>query len=363
MVGLFEFFWELIPSDWGLGSSKRPEKWVFVVANDETIVLARPLGLLHNHFPFYALEYEIEGYNTVKRPLSEIVAPMSDTIDWLFNSHMYNVRATLNNQLIVDPSKVYVQDFLNGEPGLLARLKPEAYGTDPRSAVHQLTLTDVTQNNMRDLSAVAEMVQRTTGANDAIMGAVNPTATRRTATETRSSTTFGINRLKTSAEYFSATGFTQLAQDMVQTTQQEYDVQKMIRIAGPLVNQQAQRYISVGPEMISGFYDFVPIDGTLPVDRFAMAALWKDLMAQMKQFPEIGMTYDVSKIFGYVAHLAGLRNLDQFKIQPTAQSEIDAGVQAGNLIPVKEISNAAQYPGGLERTTQPSQVAGMGGTL
>jgi hypothetical protein len=57
--GVLEFAWELIPADWGLGSGKVPEKWVFTVGNDAVIIGAQPLGYYHNKFPFQVLEYEI----------------------------------------------------------------------------------------------------------------------------------------------------------------------------------------------------------------------------------------------------------------------------------------------------------------
>lgn len=73
--------------------------------------------------------------------------------------------------------------------------------------------------------------------------------------------------------------------------------------------------MQITPESITGFYDFVPVDGTLPVDRFAQANLWKELLMQMSRVPQVMSQYDLGKIFGWVASLAGLKNINQFKIQ------------------------------------------------
>jgi hypothetical protein len=91
---------------------------------------------------------------------------------------------------------------------------------------------------------------------------------------------FGVNRLKTMAEFISATGFSDHAQRLVQNTQQYYSGEQKYKIAGGLLdgmnNGAKQNFLSVNPTSISGFFDFVPVDGTLPVDRLALANLWKE---------------------------------------------------------------------------------------
>jgi hypothetical protein len=89
---------------------------------------------------------------------------------------------------------------------------------------------------------------------------------------------------------------------------------KMFKVAGSLF-MDAQPYMKITPESIAGFYDYIPVDGTMPVDRYAMAALWQQLMGQMAQMPDVLMQYDFGRIFTYVAQLAGVKNLSQFKVQ------------------------------------------------
>jgi hypothetical protein len=38
------------------------------------------------------------------------------------------------------------------------------------------------------------------------------------------------------------------------------------------------------------------VDGTLPVDRFAQANLWKEILAGMRTMPEIAQQYDMGRI-------------------------------------------------------------------
>jgi hypothetical protein len=208
---------------------------------------------------------------------------------------------------------------------------------------------------------VADIIHRITGANDTIMGMVNAGG-RKTATEVRTSSTFGVNRLKTNAEYFSAQGWSLLGQTFVQNSQQKMDVNKMYRIAGNLM-QRANRFVNVTPESISGFYDFVPVDGTLPVDRFAMATVWNQIMAQMRTAPSLMMQYDLGAIFAHVASLAGVKNLNSFRFKVVPDEQALQAAQVGNALPMKGQQGGRSSGGGPSASTGipgAAQLQGMG---
>lgn len=329
---LIEMVIELIPSEWELGSGSFPEKWLFTTCGGRNgiIIGARPLGCQHDRFPYAIQMYEVNGYDISSRGMLEIIKPLNDVLNWLINSHMYNVRQAINNQFLVDPSRVQMTDLTDGEPGKLIRLRPEAYGTDVRTILTQLPVVDITGGNLTNMQLIAEIIQRVSGATDNIQGMVNAGG-RKTATEVRTSSSFSINRLRTNAEYFSATGWGPLAAMMLQNTQQMYDQEQMFRIAGDLLNQQTN--VMVTPELIQGFYDFVPVDGTLPIDRFAQANLWKEILLGMAKMPQLAMQYDLAGIFSWMAQLAGLKNVTQFKIKVQPDAMIAAQMQAGNIVP------------------------------
>lgn len=353
----YECHIEIIPDEWGLGKSTYPEKWVFTCTQDFSVLLgASPLGALHCMFPFQVLPLEMEGYGLTTRGMPETLQPIQDTLDWLINTHFYNVRATLNNNFLVDPSRVVMKDVLDPRPGKIWRLKPSAYGTDPRMAVHQLITTDVTQNNLRDLQVMMGFGERALGVNDQLMGMLN-TGGRKTATEIRTSTSFGVNRLKTIAEWFSAVGFDPLSQMLVKNSQQYYNQDMKFRIAGSLVQQAGQAFINVNPETIAGGYSFVAVDGTLPVDRYAQANLWRELLAQMRNFPAIMGQFDLARIFEWVAQISGLKNINQFRVQIGSPEMLAQQALQGNVVPIGGGSGAAAGPGGFP---QPKQISGNG---
>lgn len=330
-IELEEMTIELVPRDWGLGNSPYPEKWVFVLGNSEVLLCCMPLGAYHGEFEFSILEYEIEPYALNARSLLEIVDPLNQILTWLFNSHMYNVRKVVNDQLIIDPSRVVMKDFTDPDSGRLIRLKPEAYGTDPKATYSQLAVQDITRTHVGDAQSVMELMQRVLGVTDNVMGMVNPGG-RKTATEVRTSSTFGVNRLKTNAEYMSAMGFTPWARRMLQNTQQRYSGEELYRIAGTAVQDASQ--ILVTPEMIAGEYQFTPVDGTMPIDRFAQANLWKEIMVAAQRMPQLAMSLDWMKMMGYVAQISGVKNFDSFKINVVPDEAIGNAVAAGNSVPI-----------------------------
>jgi hypothetical protein len=231
-------------------------------------------------------------------------------------------------------------------------------------AVHQLQVVDVTQNHLSDLQRMYGMGERTMGVNDQIMGMLS-TGGRKTATEVRTSTSFGVNRLKTVAEYFSATGFDPLSQMMLQNTQQYYDAMQKFRIAGDLTNTAGLGFIQVDPQTIQGAYNFVPVDGSLPIDRYAQANLWKEILFGLKQMPEIALQYDTARIFEWVAQLAGLKNITQFKLQVQPDPMLLNMAKLGNIIPMggrKPGGAGTKPPAGGGQVSEPAQIGGMGQT-
>ena len=358
ILPIYECVIELVPDLWGLGKSKLPEKWVFTVTvGFEVVIGAQPLGALHDKFPYVVMELEPEGYALTSRGIPEILEPIENTANWLLNSHFYNVRKTLNDQFIGDPSRMVMKDFKSDEPGRMIRLKPSAYGTDVRTVLQQLPVTDVTRSHIVDMDKMFEIGSRVSGVSDSLMGVLNQKG-RKTATEVRTSSTFGINRLKTTSEFFSAMGFSPMSQMMVQNSQQYYDAEMKFRIVGDLAEEAGPNFVEVNADMLQGFYDFVPVDGTLPIDRFAQANLWRELLGQLQKFPEIMAQYDMGRIFAWVAQLAGLKNINQFKVQVKPDEQLAAQAQEGNVVGLSGSSSGPDLTG----VSEPGQISGLGAT-
>ena len=334
----WEVYVELVPEEWGLQGPMWPQKWCFTITEDENLVIgATPLGVVHCQFPFDVGECEVEGYGAYTRGVPKIMDGIQNTVDWLINTHFFNVRQALNNQFIVDPSKLVVRDVQNSGPGFIWRLRPEAYGTDIQKMFAQVQVQDVTRSHISDFQTMLGIGERTLGVNDQIMGSLNTGSARKTATEVRTTTGFGVNRMKTMSEYVSVSAFAPHSQKLVQTSQQFYDAEQKLRRVGSFAQDAGMDFLMVSPEDIAGFFDMIPIDGTMPVDRMAQANLWKEIMGSIRMMPaQIAMGYDWMRIFGWTAQLAGLRNINQFRLQMMPDEGLQREVQAGNVIPMPQ---------------------------
>lgn len=347
-VELIELCVTLNPKEWGLEDRNQLEIWVFTIAQRETIISAQPLGLYSNRYPYNVIELEADGYNLFKRGMLETLEPLNETMDWLLNTHFYNVRQTLNNQFVYDPSVFYMKDVERKGPGKLIRVRPEKYGiADVSKGIFQLPVTPVTGSHIQGLSTIGDLMQRALGVSDNVMGMLAPGG-RKTATEVRSSTSFAANRLKTNCEYFSAMGFSQFTLQLVALTQQmilEYGPEDplTVRMIGDKANELV---MSINAENIAGAFQYSPIDGTLPIDRVAQAQTLTALFAQAARVPQLAQSLDFMKFFNYIARLQGVRDFDSFRIQAQVVPDeaAQAGAAAGNLVPMPAATPASAPP-------------------
>lgn len=356
-VEVYEFYVEVIPNEWGLGNMDMPEKWVFTVTADKALVIgAQPLGMMHCKFPFSVMQPEVEAYSMWTRGIPEILEPIQNTMNWLINSHYFNIRAIANGRFIADPSRLDLKQLEEDEPGFVLQVKPHAQGQDIRTMFQQLQAVDPTQNHFGEVQNMTQLGERMLGINDQMLGALGGGG-RKTATEVRTSTGFGVNRLKTTSEYMSAMAFAPHAQKLVQNSQQLYSDPIKVKLTGDLAKMAQSNHLRVSPEDIAGFFDFVPVDGSLPIDRFAQATLWKDIMGQMRQFPQVMNEFDMAKIFTWVAGLAGIKNIDQFRVQVVPDDMIGNQADRGNVIPYQGPSaEGARGPGTQTNNAQTPNV-------
>lgn len=312
---------EIIPKEWGVDESTVPEKWIFTLCNNSIIIQARPLAQDHCMFPFAVMEWEPDGYAFAARGLLEILDPLSRLLSWMFNTHVYNIRKAINNIIFADPSRIVMKDLEKAGGGGIVRLKPEAYGGVVSNTVHQLQIGDVTRQHMGDASNVMTLMQTTGGVNENLMGEV-PTK-RMTGTETRTSTSAAVIRLRTMCEYNSAQAWQPLSEMMLVNSQQYYTKSQKLRIAGDsLLPEYSERFMEVSPEMIAGTFDYVPVDGSMPMDRFAQANLYKEFLVGMQQMPpQVAESFDVGKLYAFALQTAGVKNVEQFKIKVLAPGQ------------------------------------------
>lgn len=359
---LLEELWaKIVPSDLGLGPGKRPEMWVFSLANRGKVIRKERVRDSHGKFPYSAWEFSPDLHTTQNPGMAEIVMPLQHFLDWLFNSHMENTRKALNNEFVVDPQRVYVEDITDPAPYRVIRLRPEYMGTDVRDAIWQLPVQDVTRNHLQDVQMIFDLMQRVSAALDALMGV--PSARRKTASEASGTFQLAANRLKVLAQLMSAEGFVPWTKLNVALVQQWMTDPLMVKIIGPrqsqdTINLPEGALISVSPEDILGEFFFPIHDGSMPLDPVRMSETWERIMGGMSKIPPLMAQYDIGKVFERAVKTLGVRNMEDFKLRPQVMpdQQVMQNVQRGNLVPA-----GVGGPAGAGSLAALGPFAGLGG--
>ena len=317
----------IIPAELGLGPEEHPVKWLFTILNKTQIVQAEPLDLDHGRHPIEVSEPYTLGYGFGAPSVSDYVGPIQDILSWFLDSHIYNIRTSLAGELVYDPSKIDEASLKYPQPGKRIRLKPLAYGTDIRTAIQQLPVSDATRGNIADLSTFIRIGDMVSSVNDITRG-VQPQGGRRTATETRAAGEGAFGRLGVHAQLISQQALVCLVEQMVLNIQQLQDQDVWLQVIG----QEA--FNQVGPQLLMGDFTFPVHDGTLPLDKVAGFDLWKEILTGMAQSPVLTQTHSLPRIFEHVCSLGGAPNISSFRL--VADAQMDQLAKAGAVIPMAE---------------------------
>ena len=336
---------EIIPAELGFGESQVPEKWIFTIANRQQIIQAEPFDTDHDMHPVAVTEPWGMGHGFGEAGVADYLGSIQDISSWFINSHVENVRSSINNMFVVDPSMIEMQDLLNppeGRDGLILRLKRAAHGQDVRSAIEQLNVQDVTRGHVSDLQTFMQMGDSLSAVNENIRGLQN-SGGRKTATEVRTSSEAAASRLASLARRISAEGIVDMTQMMSLNTQQFLTEDFYLQIVGL---EGKDTPIQISPEHVVGDFYFPVHDGTLPLDRVAMLDIWRQLFQIVTQDQQLRQDFDVDRMFEWIAELGGAKNLEDFKASPeTAQRQSQFAQQQANVRPDAEAAEQAQAEG------------------
>src|SRR5215469_2485321 len=352
---------EIVPSELGIGDSDTPEKWLFSIGNKGQIIQAEPLDYDHGKHPVAVIEPSAFGYAFGAPGTLDFLGPIQDTLSWFINSHIHNVRTAMNNMFVVDPSMIEMQDLKNPKPGKIIRLKRSAYGQDVKSVLTQLQVQDITQNHIQSMQVFQRIGDIFAAVGDNLKG-IQEDAGRKTATEVRTSGEAGASRLAARARLISAQGMVDLAEQMSLNIQQLMTQEFYLQVVG---QKGLENPVPIGPQQVAGDFFFPVNDGTLPIDKTALLAVWKEIWMAITQNPLLAQKYDEGKLFEYIAEIGGAKNISAFRVSMAPDAAVNAGAAAGNLVPLgpagprSPTPNPAGVGGGAARPGNVSLNAGQ----
>lgn len=346
-VDVIHMYMKIIPSsdEWKLGKEKYPVKWLFSVAADGLLIRAKPLNLDHDMFPICINAVDYDGYSLMPISRMEILYGLQEVVDFLFKSHVTNVRKAINDMFIVDPFLVNIADLENPAPGKLIRMRRAAWGRGVENAVKQLVVADVTRNNVADATYVMDTMQRASAAVDSLMGIMRTSGERRSATEARDSRMSALSRLAKSAKITSLMFMHDIGYMFAKHTQQLMSKSTFIRAVGRYQEELAKEYgadvnrIPVDLEDIIVDVDIEIGDGTVQSGEFVDT--WVNLYQIMSTQPWIGNQFDMVRVFKHIAKLLGARNVEEFErkvgqVNPVVLPDevVEKEAEAGNIVPI-----------------------------
>ena len=343
-VDIIKLYVNLIPKEWKLGDSEYPEKWFFALAADDVIVSCHRADHNHGLYPIAVASPEYDGYSITPMSRMEILYGLQGTLDFLFNSHIANVRKSINDMLVVDPYLVNIKDLEDPEPGKLIRLRRPAWGHGVDKVVQQLVVQDITRANISDSAYITQWMDRISGADQSMQGAIRQGGPERlTKGEFQGTRGSAISRLQRIAMIVGSQFMQDIGTMFAVHTQQYMTQETYVKAVGSKKEQLTALFggkpsMAVSPYDLAINYDVIVRDGSIPGSNFSEA--WLQMFGIIAQTPELYQQFDVFRIFSYIAQQLGAKNIDDFKrnvqqVQPQVQGDQQVldQVQAGNLVP------------------------------
>lgn len=343
-VDIINMYMWVIPSEFGLGESDYPEIWKFAVAADRVIIEAQELGLDHNMIPVCTMSPDSDGHTTLPVSMLEREYPLQHAIDWLWQSHVANVRKAINNMLVVDPSLINMNDLTDTKYGMVARLRAAAWGRGVNDAVEQLQVQDVTRGHIADIGFLMN-IDNLVFTSDQAKGVQQRTGERVSAQEARDTRMSFLSKMEKGAKLGAMQAHYDIAYQFASNTIQLLSEEQYIRLTGDYPQKLIEEYgvqadfLKVSPDVLDIRWDVVVQDGTIPGGEYA--DVWERLMNNAAAHPELYQSLDFVRVWKHIARLLGARNPEDFVKKPVEtqalpQEQINAGVQQGRFVPARE---------------------------
>jgi hypothetical protein len=335
----------LIPKEWQLSKSEVPEKWYFELAGDDVIIACEKADHNHGQYPMAVASPEYDGYSITPIGRMEVLQGLQHTLDFLFNSHVANVRKAINDMFVVDPYLVNINDLKDPQPGKLIRLRRPAWGRGVTNVVQQLQVSDITRMNISDSAYITQWMDRISGADQSMQGALRMSGPERlTGAEFSGTRSSAVSRLQRIAMIIGMQFMQDVGTQFAVHTQQYMTQDAFINVEGRYAEQLMKNFTNgktrgrVSPADLAIGYDLIVRDGSIPGGNFSQS--WIELFKTIGTNPELSQQFDVARIFTYIAQQLGAKNVEDFRrnigrirTQTMPDQQVADQVQAGNLIP------------------------------
>ena len=344
---LIHLYIKIIPSEWKVGPEDYPKTYLLSIASDQVIIRMKPLGLTHNKMPIAIAAPDYDGYSINPISRLEILYGMQHTLDWMFNTHVANVRKAINDTIVYDPYLINSADLKDPKPGGLVRMRKAAWGRGVKDSFQQLAITDITRGHVADAELIKQAMDKIGGVDSAAMGALRSGGPERLTGKEYSGTRANMfTRLERIARIISVQSMQDIGYMAAHHTQQFMSQEQYIRVGGMWQDllmkeyhiQDPEQRMAVTPFDILVDYDLKVRDGTVPGGNYSR--VWVEMFEILANHQELLEKFDLTKIFMHIARNEGAKNVENF-IRVKQVEDVDKEAQAGNLAPLEEAMGQA----------------------
>jgi hypothetical protein len=342
-VDTIHMYLTIIPKEWELGDFEYPEKWKFTVAGDKYVIQARPLDLDHGRYPIALLAPDTDGYSLSPVSRIEMVEGLQNYLNWMMSSHITNVRRVLNDMVVVDPSRVEMQDLLNPKPGKILRLKQSAWGKPIDEAIKQLNVQDVTRQHVQESPFILDLIQMVAGTSDAPRSQ-RGASDRVTSQEIQAQMMKEGGRNEKTMRMMEMQAIWDLGYLMAKQTQQLMSMETYVGVSGRWEDTLRDEFGMIGDQMPVTPFDLLCEFDVTPGSVAARDGLVQPLLqlaGLIMQNQEAAMQFDIVRLIKGVARRMGETNISDFirkapqmNIQMATPEQLAQESQAGNIVPL-----------------------------
>lgn len=340
---------KIIPREWKVGKEDYPKLYLFSVASDQVLIRMQPLGLTHGMIPACIAAPDYDGYSINPVSRLETLYGMQHSLDWMWNTHVANVRKAINDTIIYDPYLLNTNDLKDGKPGGLVRLRKAAWGRGVKDTFAQLGITDVTRGHVADAGIITNTMDKIAGVDASSMGSLRQGGPERlTGAEFKGTQAGTFTRLERVAKIIGVQSMQDLGYMCAHHTQQFMSEEVYMNMSGRWQEILMKEYqtqdtnfkTKVTPFDILVDYDLKVRDGSVPGGNYS--AVWMKMFEVLAGHQELLQKFDITKIFTHIARNEGAKNVESFlRVQQQPLEQVEQGAQDGNLMPLQELLKGA----------------------
>lgn len=343
----------LIPSEYGLSDSKKPEKWMLSVADEEILVRCRRLELDHCQYPLIVGAPGTDGFDVWAQSNMIKSLDMYKALNWNMNMWMSMDRKSITGRTIVDPKFFYADDWKEGAiPGQIARTKqPLAMGDSIDRHFMYVASPPASPHFVNNTAQLTDIIYTQAGTNQLMLsGNMAGGPDRPTATGMNIASQASMQRPQFVAQIISSQVWPMLTTQLSYMTIQFMNYDLTYSILGSRYEDMLREEFGDLAQAKLDKWELEPSFNVVPTSRLRKDAgiqQMLDIVNRAMSIPEMAAQmlggYNLTGMMDDIARATGFENVSEWHKQGNAMQgavipdqQLQQQVQSGQLVPFQQ---------------------------